>query len=90
MELVEDNAEAESSDAEEIQEGAALQAADPLALTEAETEAAMRVPVSKVLQIWAQNEARMDAESWLPDRSAVEGVALHDQHFNGSVSEKLF
>ena len=50
--------------------------ADPAALTEAEAAAAARVPVPLVLKLWAKNEARMEAEEWLPRRSPDPGVCL--------------
>lgn len=48
--------------------------ADPAALTEAEAAAAARAPVPLVLKLWAKNEARMDAEQWLPRRSPDSGM----------------
>lgn len=50
--------------------------ADPAALTAAEAAAAARAPVPLVLELWAKNEARLEAEQWLPQRSPDPGMCL--------------
>ena len=61
------------SSSEEGEEGA-MEEAELAALTEAEAAAASKVPVPQVLRLWAQNEARLDAEEWLPQRLPDAGV----------------
>ncbi len=47
---------------------------DPLRLTASETAAAANVPLHKVLHFWAQNEVRMDADDWMPQRNSEPGT----------------
>ncbi|KAK9844686.1 hypothetical protein WJX74_005496 [Apatococcus lobatus] len=52
---------------------------DAAALIEAEAAAAAKAPVPRVLKLWAQNEARLDAEEWLPNRLPDAGEESDDQ-----------